>query len=324
MKENQSVQLKESSSIESNESMSSMSPPAFGLQASSLSNSAPGTGQAVQLMVDPAAPIQMADMRTDYPWQGVVDNAGGTLLMLQENVCTENDIQLPQGTRLTVLSRNGDYFKVSANGQEGWVQFEHVDDVVSNHIEENMVGDEMKWDQSGAGGGTDFAAAALDNTVDANGDHNTAMPTGAPGDTVNCWEMILLAAYQVGVLDRDTIHNWYANDNIAAMMPVADGQYTVGDPASATPQRGDFVFMNGLSHVVIAQGDRDAAGNLKVWSFWPPSDFTPAQVQAAIAAGDIDSVKTGRVQDTTIEYLADWMTQLGLNGNPITFGTPAW
>ena len=40
------------------------------------------------------------------------------------------------------------------------------------------------------------------------------MPDGNPASTVNCWKMILLVAIQVGVLDRATVHNWYANGNI--------------------------------------------------------------------------------------------------------------
>lgn len=324
MKETTVSQQKESSALEGNATMQAMAPPSFGLGASALSNNAPQTGAAVQMMTDPAAPIQRVQMRDDYPWEGVIDFAGGALLMERENMCMQTDVMLPRGTRVTVTGASGDYYQVTANGKTGYLEKSKVDDAVSNHIEENMVGDQMNWEQSGPGGGTDFAAAALDNSQDAAGNHNTPMPDGSPSSTVNCWEMIMLAAFQVGILDRDTIHNWYSNGNIEGMMPAVSGTYTIGDAASPTPDRGDVVFMNGLSHVVIAQGDRDSSGNLKVWSFWPPSDFTPAQVQAAIAAGNIDSVKTGKVQDTTIEYLADWMTQLGLDGNPITFGSPAW
>lgn len=317
MKENSPIQRQEGASLESNASMPSMAPPSNGLMASSLSNSAPATGGAMQLMADENAPIQREpDLRSDYPWQGIIDEAAGTLLMEHSDRCMITDSNLAHNTRVTVTGEENGYLRVQAGAQEGFIQKEHVDDVVSNHIEENMVGDQMNWDQSGSAGGTDFSEAALDPA--------RAMPDGSPASTVNCWEMVLLAAFQVGVLDRATIQDLYQNDRVDEMMPAVAGTYSIGDAASPTPARGDFMYMNGLSHVVIAQGERDGAGNLKVWSFWPPSDFTPAQVRAEIAAGNIDAVKVGRVQDTTIEDLADWMTEFGINGNPITFGRPAW
>jgi cell wall-associated NlpC family hydrolase len=319
----QTRQLQQEESGES-EQMQSMAPPAFGLAASGVSNISPNTGQAIQRAADPNAPIQRRETRDEFPWQGVIDHPNGALFMLQPNVCTEQDISLPRGTRVQVLARNDWQYQVRlTDGTTGYVEVDHVDDAVSNHIEENMVGETMHWEPSGPNGSTDFAVAARENP-DAQGAYGTPMPDVAASSVMNCWEMVLLAAYQVGVLSRDTLRSWYQGGNLEAMMPQPDGTYVIGDANSPVPQRGDLIFMNGLSHVVIAQGDRDSSGRLKVWSFWPPSDFSPADAQAAIQSGNIDSLKIGQVQDTTIEQLADWMVQMGLSPDPITFGTPAW
>ncbi|HHG84475.1 MAG TPA: hypothetical protein ENJ82_06985, partial [Bacteroidetes bacterium] len=321
MKENASIHQKSSSSLESNDSMMSMAPPSFGLEASSLGNMAPAPGGAIQLMADSSSPIQrVADMRDDYPWQGVVDNPNGALFMEYSDRCTADDFMVPHGTRVTVLGAVGEYYHVQYQGREGYLEKDKVDDVVANHIEETMVGDQMDWQPSGPAGRTDFARAARDNTQDANGDYNTPMPDGSPNSLLNCWEMILLAALQTGVLSRDTVHNWYRNGNIEAMMPGVDGTYVVGNGNNPQPQRGDIVFMQGLNHVVIAQGELSTNLHCKVWSFWPPSDFTPAQARAALAPGGagIDSISTGRIQDTTLEELANWMIQMNMDPNPIT------
>lgn len=181
----------------------------------------------------------------------------------------------------------------------------------------------MNWDRSGATGTTDFAVAARDNSKDARGNYNTPMQGVSSTSTMNCWEMILLAAYQTGMLGRDQVYDWYTNDTIEDMMASQSGTYKLGDPKTARPDRGDIVFMHGLNHVVIAQGST-SGGKEKVYSFWPPSDYSPATVQSAIASGKIDSVKKGKTQDTSIESLADWMKALSMEPNPITFGPAGW
>ncbi len=320
MKENSPQHSQEGASLEGNESMPGMAPPVLSLTASSISNSslAPGA-TTMQLQLDPQAPMQLAQLREDYPWQGIVDAAAGTLLMREWGMCKMDDPMLASGTRLTVIAGREDYLQVNVGGDSGWVEKDNVDDVVSNHIENNMVGDQMDWGPSGANGNTDFAQAARDPAL--------PMPDGSDSSFLNCWEMILLAAFQVGMLSRATIQDLYQNDRLEDMMTTS-GTYTIGDPDSPTPARGDIMFMNGLAHVVIAQGERDAAGNLKVWSFWPPSDFSADDLNAAVAAGEgIGAFTTGIVQDTTIEALSGWMAGIDftdINPNPITFGTPIW
>jgi hypothetical protein len=298
--------------------------PGFSLTAAVSNHSAQPAAQ-----MKSAAPIQRATkMPTTYPWEGVVYGAWSAALRSSPDKDANNPhkntlADVPKGDHVSVTGKSGDWYAVTWKGKSGYIHTSLIDDPVTRKIEDDFKGKEMKWDQSSASGTTDFANAARDNSKDASGKNTTAMPSVGSSTVMNCWEMVLLAAYQTGMLSRDKLADWYNNDKLDQMMASVDGTYKLGDPATPRPTRGDIVFMNGLNHVVIAQG-KQSGGKEAVFSFWPPSDFSVATVKQAIADGKIDTVKKGKIQDTTLEYLADWMKGLGLAPDPITFGRPGW
>jgi hypothetical protein len=141
--------------------------------------------------------------------------------------------------------------------------------------------------------------------------------TVTPGTVINCWEMVLYAAYRIGAIDWPWIHaaymdatpDWYAGF-ARRLTPSGTRTYnkTTRQPA---PRRGDIVLFNGVDHVALATGVQDAPGTpaarTHVWSFWV--------VPGGGTYGD-----PANVMDTTIEDL--------LPGCPptcvVTFGNPPW
>jgi hypothetical protein len=165
-----------------------------------------------------------------------------------------------------------------------------------------MVGSTMTWEPSGPGPGTDFATWASAAT-------ETAAPPVATVTTINCWEMILLAAYNRGLVTWRWIHDLYVSASagwdarlVEAMSGGARVRYT---GAATTPLRGDIVFMDGIAHVALATGTRDSTGRAEVISFWPPPGHSSIP-------GTVDAVKV-----TTIEELADWWTTVPMWPAPV-------
>ena len=143
-----------------------------------------------------------------------------------------------------------------------------------------------------------------------------------PKTVINCWEMVLYAAYKSGTITWTWIHDvytypgpndWY--DELANR--IARGSRT-WDRATKLPRprRGDIVMFDGASHVALATGVVDAAGT-HIQSFWPPPDVS------FIAAGTPD-----RVKDITIESLLPVCDSLarrdGRAACVVTVGAPAW
>jgi hypothetical protein len=286
---------------------------------------------AAQLKTAGAAPIQRATkMRDDYPWEGVVHGAWSAALRSSAQKDAKDPhkntiADVPKGAKVTVTGKTGDWYAVTWGSKKGYIHTTLVDDLVTRKIQDDFVGKEMIWKASGGNGTTDFAKAARDDSKDAKtGEYNSKMPTVAPKSVMNCWEMVLLAAYQTGMLSREKVAKWYNDGDLnAKMMASKRSTYEMGNPKTPRPDRGDIVYMNGINHVVIAQG-KQVGGKEAVFSFWSPSDYSVAQVKAAQASGNIDSVTKGKVQDTTIEKLADWMKGMGMSADPITFGHPGW
>ncbi|WP_428261454.1 eCIS core domain-containing protein [Haliangium sp.] len=209
----------------------------------------------------------------------------------------------------------------------------------------DMEGDSMTWIPSAPGqadlgppngvvalGRTDFAAWALAAT-------EAAAPAVTAVTTINCWEMILLAAYNSGILSWQRIHDTYTamipastvaklqdpdpvvqaegstelsafiDDLLYALM--TSGAPTVfdkNDPATPMPSRGDVVFFDGAAHVALATGNGD-----EIYTFWPPPNT------AFTSGGTVDAVKT-----STITELDDWM-EVNFGASPhVTFYAPAW
>ncbi|MCW3090730.1 MAG: hypothetical protein JWP81_1799 [Ferruginibacter sp.] len=171
-----------------------------------------------------------------------------------------------------------------------------------------MLGSRMRWRSSGPGSGTTFeiwASAATEGTA----------PTLTPGTIINCWEVVLLAAYRAGAINWSYIHNLYtaipSSGWVGAMSQGPRTVYHVGGINATMPSRGDIVFFDGIAHVALANGNGS-----EVLTFWPPPD-TPF-------TRDADNAVEDRVKLFTIEELSNWWS-INLPPAPlIEFGRPAW
>jgi hypothetical protein len=178
---------------------------------------------------------------------------------------------------------------------------------------ETMVGQQATWTGSGPGSGNTFehwASAATE----------AAAPPVSAVTSINCWEMVILAAYRAGVLTWQWIHDRYTanvsnwGDYMVGMMSRGSRiPYVAGAPAGRKPLRGDIVFMDGMAHVAMATGNVDGAGRAEVISFWPPPN-TPFT-----RGGTLDSVKV-----TTIEELSDWWTANMPPAPVVELAAPPW
>ncbi|MEL6812052.1 MAG: DUF4157 domain-containing protein [Bacteroidota bacterium] len=172
---------------------------------------------------------------------------------------------------------------------------------------EAMSGEEAAWTPSGPTGavgstsGNDFA-----DWASAASEHSA--PKVLPSTTINCWEMVMLAAYRVGALSWRWIHELYTTVPISDWpdrMSSSRTAYTAGD---AIP-RGNLVFFDGVAHVALATGNPD-----EVLTFWPPPDF------ASYSSGTVDEVKVRK-----ISALVSYMAGHPMMGTPVVeYGPPSW
>lgn len=177
----------------------------------------------------------------------------------------------------------------------------------------SMVGQQATWTPSGPGSGNTFeswASASSEGTA----------PALSTVTRINCWEMVLLAAYRTGLLSWQWIHDQYTAhtadwfDHMVGMLSRGSRiRYRAGAPAGRKPLRGDIVFMDGMAHVALATGNVDGAGRAEVISFWPPPN-TPFT-----RGGTIDSVKV-----TTIEELSDWWAANMPPAPVVELAAPPW
>lgn len=142
--------------------------------------------------------------------------------------------------------------------------------------------------------------------------------------TINCWEMLLLSAYNARYLSWRWIHETYTGGPSGSawfaylerrLAPRGTIPFHQGNPNTPRPHRGQIVFWNAAvgDHMALAEGARNGSGRELVISFWPPplTPFTPG--------GTIDEVK-----QTTIEDLSNWMIGHGMGTPAVTFGDPPW
>jgi hypothetical protein len=182
-------------------------------------------------------------------------------------------------------------------------------------------GEHLKWQHSFPGSGTTFETWA---SADSEGKALELLPN----TVFNCWEVILFAAYKAGVLPWEKIHDVYTyhaddwNKYLAEWLTDRSGvYYDVSNPTGSKPQRGDIVLFNGVAHVALATGERDAQGRAKVISFWPPSD----KDRVFLGMKDKDTaVFAGEVQETTIEELVQFMTDNDMGSVEVKFASPPW
>lgn len=178
---------------------------------------------------------------------------------------------------------------------------------------ETMVGQEATWVPSGPASGNTFQQWASAAT-------EAAAPPLEALTSINCWEMVILAAYRAGLLTWQWIHDRYTanvsgwGDYMVGMLSRGSRiPYVPGAPAGRKPLRGDIVFMDGMAHVAMATGSVDGTGRAEIISFWPPPNtpFTPG--------GTLDSVKL-----TTIEELSDWWAANMPPAPAVELAAPPW
>jgi hypothetical protein len=172
----------------------------------------------------------------------------------------------------------------------------------------SMLGKRMTWVPSGPGSADTFEKWASAAT-------EAAAPPLVPATLINCWEVVLLAAFRAGVLPWKWIHDTYtrAGSGWAAylasqLIPSGKQVYNRANAAAPAPANGNIVLFDGVNHVAMATGSRDGTGRSEVMSFWPPPDVPGG-------AGTIDRVKV-----TTIEQLMDAMGPT----TRVEFGPPPW
>lgn len=179
-----------------------------------------------------------------------------------------------------------------------------------------LAGQSATWIGSGPGSGNTFETWASAATKAAAG----PLPAVATTTSINCWEMVLVAALQSRLIDWKWVHTLYTTSIGPGWGPhlvdtLTRGKrtpYLKGDPNTPRPNLGQVVFFDGESHVALANGIIDGVGRAQVWTFWPPPK-TPF-----VSGGTIDKVKV-----STIEELADFMIPIW--GAPkVEFSLPPW
>ena len=143
---------------------------------------------------------------------------------------------------------------------------------------------------------------------------------------INCWEMVLWAAYKTGAVTWTWIHDTYTWSGPTSWFVELErrlirGGATTFDRArqQPRPRRGDIVMFNGADHVALAKGE-----GTKTYSFWPAPDITfVGDLSRPGAGGGLAAGTPDRVKVVTIEDLAKACDE---PGKPcvVTFGPPPW
>ena len=249
-------------------------------------------------------------IRGPYPWRGVIIPSIGARIRSTPDLSDLSNVldAIPRGETVRVLSASGSWLRVESRYRGpvlvGYIYHTLVDDATSSSME-TSVGTGMIWEPSGPGSGTTFESWA-------SAPSETSFPTVTSTTVMNCWEAVLLSAYQAGAINWNWIHNIYVStpvaDWVTAMSRGARRSYAVPGPNHPMPQRGDLVFFNGLAHVALATGNGS-----EVFTFWPPPNtpFTPG--------GTSD-----RVKKFTIEALVTWW-ETNMPPKPtVEFAAPNW
>ena len=253
-------------------------------------------------------PVQLS---RSYPYVAIAGAAGqsvGDISLETDSEC----ITIPEGAQLEVLAASGSKLRVrymDAGGVEyiGEVDATMVDDPTARQFDTDLVGRNSTWVPSGPGSRNTFERWASAPT-------EGAAPPIESITTINCWEMVLMAAFRARMITWQWIHDLYIQDagDISAWYDALPARLTAGGTRpyipGTPPARGDLVFFDGASHVSMATGNGD-----EIYTFWPPpnTQFT--------SGGTLDAVKV-----STIHALSDYM-DVEMGSIPtVTIGTPAW
>lgn len=344
-------------SLESSEGMSTMSPPSFNLTADTVQAKAGnGIGNVAQIpsAAALAGPVQRAvdiDALCEQIHAAIDGWGTDEAAVFQALEAVQGDYDQIESLKSTYQTKYGTSLESDIRGDFSGRDLQRCltllgsggADGVVDQIE-GMEGDEMTWVPSSPGqvdlgggathqfGSNNFAQWALAAT-------EGAAPPVAQVTTINCWEMVLLAAYNKGLLPWQRIHDTYTSYVPAATVTklrsadpairaqgeaetgafidgllynlMTDGPATtfrVHDASTPMPNRGDVVFFDGAAHVALATGNGD-----EIYTFWPPPNT------AFTAGGTVDAVKT-----STITELSDWMDANFGAAPSVTFYAPSW
>lgn len=268
------------------------------------------------------SPVQMLK-KSSHPWTGAVIDT--SLLAFRDKPNGTTLADLPQKTLTNVEGVSGNWLKMTVDtSQKGVVlnstgksnlsgknltaysYHKYVDDAAAAEMTE-LLGENAKWVPSGPTSGNTFQSWASAST------EAKAPPVNAI-TTINCWEMVILAAYRIKAISWKWIHDLYMKspstwyDELPKRL--TSGANKTYDLATKTPslERGDVVFFDGAAHVALATGNGD-----EIMTFWPPPNT------AFTSGGTVDEVKK-----STIKELSDWMGADFGAVPKVTFGTPAW
>ncbi|HTN06762.1 DUF4157 domain-containing protein [Agriterribacter sp.] len=207
--------------------------------------------------------------------------------------------------------RDGTFDSSPDHQPAGWITRAHNQLLVATQMG-GLVGQTATWKPSNPASGTTFQLWA-------------SAPVQGPDialgaiTVINCWEMVMLAAFRSGVMTWPRIHAIYtsgAPDWFSFLVSQLSFNnripYNPASPAKR-PVAGDVVFFDGAAHVALAAGTLDGMGRTMIYSFWPPPNT------AFTAGGTIDDVKI-----TTIEQLNDYWVGRGKPAFKIEFTTPNW
>jgi hypothetical protein len=144
-----------------------------------------------------------------------------------------------------------------------------------------------------------------------------------PNTVLNCWEMVMYAAYTAGQLNWKWIHDVYmsapatwAADTARKLLPTTQTWFDRVRQLPI-PNRGDLVLFNGIDHVALARGR-----GTETDTFWPPPDVA---VQSGLAGGRRYVVATpDRVKRFNIEQLAAACDGPNPGSCTVSFGPPPW
>lgn len=341
----------QSQGFETSEGQNSMAPPSFSLTADTIqtksvgmSNVAPFPTGAIQRATDFDALAEKIHTAIDG-W-GTDEDA-----VFQALEAVQGDYDAINTLKATYQSKYGRSLEADIRGDFSGADLRRClrllgsggADGVVDEIE-SMEGEEMTWVPSSPGradigGGTTINLGSNDFATWALAATEGAAPAVAQVTTINCWEMVLLAAYNKGVLSWQRIHDTYTSmlpastvtklqsadatvraAGQAEMGAFIDGllynlmtsgsptTFLVHDASSPMPNRGDVVFFDGAAHVALATGSGD-----EIYTFWPPPNTAFTQ------GGTVDAVKT-----STITELSDWM-ETNFGARPaVTYYTPSW
>jgi hypothetical protein len=187
---------------------------------------------------------------------------------------------------------------------------------------ESLESKKATWTISEPGRGGTFDTWAMAKDEQSAG----PLPPVAPTTTLNCSEMVLLAALRLKLTTWKWVHDLYVKGAKAAdwsktlvdaLSRGARTPYSISDANTPRPNRGQVVFFNGAEHVALANGQTKpgAQGTESgLLSFWPP----PRNEKYGMGTED-------SVQETTIEAVSDYIKRASGRGQPkIEFSHPPW